>query len=321
MGALAGAGRADRVARGGDHDGIAVFHRGVLRHRHASRVVGRAPDARTAGHRRGDLRGVRPRVARRPGRRPPHVASAPAGVGRRRGPAARACACCSSSRSDLSRPPRSGRWRCSSRSPTPRSSSKAPPDGCPSSPNSAACCPGVLMMTWWTQAAGSVGVLPSLLVVVGLTLVTLVGHAWSVRSVDGEGAVGQAPFARGLYLGLIGHLFLLFLATDRTWSLPPWPVFAALAAITLATSAAALWSRVATMHAAGTIAAAAVVTAWSAGRGSARVGTHGGAGRRSGQRLRALVATAGRPLPRGSAGCLGGRRGDLRRGAVAHRCR
>ena len=124
-----------------------------------------------------------------------------------------------------------------------------------------------LMMTWWTQAAGSVGVLPSLLVVVGLTLVTLVGHAWSVRSV-GEGAVGQAPFARGLYLGLIGHLFLLFLATDRTWSLPPWPVFAALAAITLATSAAALWSRVATMHAAGTIAAAAVVTAWSAGAGA-----------------------------------------------------
>ena len=126
----------------------------------------------------------------------------------------------------------------------------------------------LLMMTWWSQAAGSVGVLPSLMVVVGLTLVTLAGHAWSVRSVDADGATAQAPFARGLYLGLIGHLFLLLLATDRTWSLPPWPVFAALAAMTLATSAAALWSRVATMHTAGTIAAAAVVTAWSAGAGS-----------------------------------------------------
>ena len=130
----------------------------------------------------------------------------------------------------------------------------------------------LLMMTWWSQAAGSVGVLPSLMVVVGLTLVTLAGHAWSVRHVDGDGdgagATAQAPFARGLYLGLIGHLFLLLLATDRTWSLPPWPVFAALAAMTLATSAAALWSRVATMHTAGTIAAAAVVTAWSAGAGS-----------------------------------------------------
>jgi hypothetical protein len=126
----------------------------------------------------------------------------------------------------------------------------------------------ILMMTWWSEAAGSVGVLPSLMVVVGLTLVTLGGHAWSVRSVDSDGAAAQAPFARGLYLGLIGHLFLLLLATDRTWSLPPWPVFAALAAMTLATSAAALWSRVATMHTAGAIAAAAVVTAWSAGAGA-----------------------------------------------------
>jgi uncharacterized membrane protein len=126
----------------------------------------------------------------------------------------------------------------------------------------------VVLMTWWARAAGSVGVLPSLLVVVGLTLVTLVGHGWAVRSTEGEAPGVQAPFTRGLYLGLIGHLFLGLLALDRTWSLPPWPVFAALAAITLGTSAAALWSRVATMHVAGTIAAALVVTAWSATAGS-----------------------------------------------------
>ena len=79
------------------------------------------------------------------------------------------------------------------------------------------------MMTWWSRAAGSVGVLPSLLVVVGLTLVTLAGHAGRCAACDADGATAQAPFARGLYLGLIGHLFLLLLATDRTWSLPPWP--------------------------------------------------------------------------------------------------
>ena len=124
----------------------------------------------------------------------------------------------------------------------------------------------LVLMSWWARAAGSVGVLPSLLVVVGLTLVTLAGHSWSVRS-SGAEATAQAPFARGLYLGLIGHLFLALLATDRTWSLPPWPLFAALAAMTLGTSAAALWSRVATMHVAGTIAAAAVITSWSASAG------------------------------------------------------
>jgi uncharacterized membrane protein len=126
----------------------------------------------------------------------------------------------------------------------------------------------LLMMTWWSQAAGSVGVLPSLLVVVGLSLVTLAGHSWSVRAAAGDAPAAQAPFTRGLYLGLIGHLFLAVLATDRAWALPPWPVFAALAAMTLATSAAALWSRVATLHAAGTIAAALVVTVWSGSAGS-----------------------------------------------------
>jgi len=125
----------------------------------------------------------------------------------------------------------------------------------------------IVLITWWARAAGSVGVLPSLLVVVGLTLVTLAGHSWSVRRAHADATI-QAPFTRGLYLGLIGHLFLLLLATDRTWSLPPWPMFAALAAITLGTSAAALWSRVATLHVAGTIAAAVVVTAWSAAAGA-----------------------------------------------------
>jgi uncharacterized membrane protein len=130
----------------------------------------------------------------------------------------------------------------------------------------------VLMMTWWSAAAGAVGVLPSLLVVVGLTLVTLAGHCWTVRVAAGDGEATQAPFVRGLYLGLIGHFFLMLLSTDREWSLPPWPLFAALAAMTLGTSAAALWSRVATMHVAGTVAAALVVTAWSAAAGSSEWG-------------------------------------------------
>ena len=76
----------------------------------------------------------------------------------------------------------------------------------------------VVMASWWLSAAGSVGVLQSLLVVVLLTLVTLAGHSWSVRAAAGD---QEAPtFASGAYLGLIGHLFLLLLALNRTWSLP-----------------------------------------------------------------------------------------------------
>jgi hypothetical protein len=130
----------------------------------------------------------------------------------------------------------------------------------------------VVLLVWWSQAAGSVGVLPSLLVMVGLTLVTLAGHSWSLRATAGKGGTPEPSFARGLYLGLVGHFFLLILVADRSWSLPPWPVFAALGAITLGTSAAALWSRLPTMHAAGTIAAAAVITIWSAAAGQSAWG-------------------------------------------------
>ncbi len=57
----------------------------------------------------------------------------------------------------------------------------------------------IVLMTWWARAAGSVGVLPSLLVAVGLTLVTLAGHSWSVRSVQADGDDGSgAVYARAL---------------------------------------------------------------------------------------------------------------------------
>jgi hypothetical protein len=120
----------------------------------------------------------------------------------------------------------------------------------------------VILMIWWRQAAGGVGVLPSLAVIVGLSLVTLIGHAWSVTSV-GAAKGDPVRFRHGLYLGLIGHLFLALLASDRQWGLPPWPVFGALAAITLATTAASLWVRVASLHVAGSIAASIVVAMWS----------------------------------------------------------
>ena len=121
----------------------------------------------------------------------------------------------------------------------------------------------LILMIWWRQAAGSVGVLPSLAVVVGLALITLIGHAWSVGSTGTVAASDSARFRHGLYLGLIGHLFLALLVSDRQWGLPPWPVFGALTAITLATTAASIWVRVPSLHVAGTIATSIVIAIWS----------------------------------------------------------
>jgi uncharacterized membrane protein len=124
-----------------------------------------------------------------------------------------------------------------------------------------------VLATWWLQAAAAVGVLASLTVLTGLTLVTLAGHAWAhahtaPREAPAESA--GATFAQGLYLGLIGHVFLFFLVLNREWAIPPWPAFGTLAVLTLATSVAALFTRAPALHGSGTIAAAVIVCAWTA---------------------------------------------------------
>jgi hypothetical protein len=121
----------------------------------------------------------------------------------------------------------------------------------------------VVLASWWLQAAGAVGVLPALSVLCGLTLVTLGGHAWASRQVPAVARNEGAGFTEGQYLAVIGHLFLFFLAVNREWSVPPWPLFGALAVMTLATSATSLWTRSATLHAAGVIAAALVMLGWT----------------------------------------------------------
>ena len=125
-----------------------------------------------------------------------------------------------------------------------------------------------ILMIWWKQAAGSVGVVPAVSVAVGLTLITLFGHGWSVRAAAVQGSGIAARFANGTYLALIGHFFLALLASNRQWSLPPWPVFSALMAVTLGTSIAAMWTRLPALHSAGAIAAAIVVTIWAGAPGA-----------------------------------------------------
>ena len=126
----------------------------------------------------------------------------------------------------------------------------------------------LILAVWWLDTAGAVGVLASLAVLTGLSLLTFAGHAWAYHSADPSAPAGaaavRAGFARGLYIGLLGHLFILFLALNREWSLPPWPLFATLAVITLAASVTSLSIRAPLLHVLGVGAAAAVLAAWTA---------------------------------------------------------
>jgi hypothetical protein len=128
----------------------------------------------------------------------------------------------------------------------------------------------IVLANWWTRAGAAVGVLESLTVLMALALVTLGGHAWAYRqttefrAADPTRADAGADFAQGVYLGLIGHLFLLLVATNRAWSLPPWPVFGTLAVLTLAASGVSLVTKTTSLHAAAAIAAAVIVMVWAA---------------------------------------------------------
>ena len=133
----------------------------------------------------------------------------------------------------------------------------------------------LVLLMWWGRAAASVGVIPSLTVLTGLTLITLAGHAWTVKAAQRLETGSAAAFSNGLYLALAGHLFLTLLASNPGWSQPPWPVFGALVVITLAVSAASLVTRVTMLHAAGAVAAAVVVASWSTAASAPPYGTIG----------------------------------------------
>jgi predicted membrane protein DUF2339 len=120
-----------------------------------------------------------------------------------------------------------------------------------------------ILAVWWMRASGSVGVLASLSVLAGMTLVTLGGYAWAHQRPAGAPVERPARFADGLFLGLVGHLFLLLLALNPAWSIPPWPLFGTLAVLTLATSVASLAVPSGPLHIAGVTAAALVVLAWT----------------------------------------------------------
>lgn len=123
----------------------------------------------------------------------------------------------------------------------------------------------VVLAVWWQNAAAAVGLLPSLLFLVGLTLMMLVGHAAAYRRTAGTAVsdVEGFGFRHGTYLGLMGHLFLFFIAVDPHWSTPPWPLFGALTVLTLALSASSLAVHSRQLHIAGVIAAAVIVWGWA----------------------------------------------------------
>ena len=149
----------------------------------------------------------------------------------------------------------------------------------------------VVLAVWWRNAGTTVGVLPSLLVVVGLTMIMFAGHAWAARQAAAAAPEEGGPtgFRQGIYLGLVGHLFLFYVAQDVRWALPPWPLLGALLVMTLAATAGSLNVGTPHLHAAGTVAAAMVVMALAMNV-ARRLGPHCACGDGGGGRVRRWFA-------------------------------
>jgi uncharacterized membrane protein len=124
----------------------------------------------------------------------------------------------------------------------------------------------LVLSVWWGNAAASVGLMPSLIVLIGLTLVMLAGHAWAHHETVRGGARERSDaigFPTTASLGLVGHGFLLFVFLNPEWSTPPWPGLGALLVMTLGASTTSLFVKRGILHAAATVAAAAIVAAWA----------------------------------------------------------
>jgi uncharacterized membrane protein len=93
---------------------------------------------------------------------------------------------------------------------------------------------GVLAVWWMTVPLGTL-LVPGLLVVLGFALVVVGGGAF-VRARTGAGEAGGP---NGIHLGLVGHLFLLFVVTQPSLAVPPWPILGVLLVLDLALAAAA----------------------------------------------------------------------------------
>ncbi len=106
----------------------------------------------------------------------------------------------------------------------------------------------VVIGVWWATAMVVALLLPALVIVAGFALLIVAGNLWAGRA--GSTEKPSSAFQQGVYLGLVGHLFLLFVASRSGLAVPPWSLLGILFLLDLAILAASLFGRRAELNAA-----------------------------------------------------------------------
>jgi len=117
----------------------------------------------------------------------------------------------------------------------------------------------IVIGVWWGAATIAVSLIPALMVVGVFGVLMVAGNVLA-----SNGADDAATFEGSTYLGLAGHLFLLFVASQHSLAFPPWPIFAILALLDLAIGVAALYLKRAKLMTAAIGASQVVLLVWGA---------------------------------------------------------
>jgi hypothetical protein len=118
-----------------------------------------------------------------------------------------------------------------------------------------------VLATWWFTATVAIALIPALSIVGGYALLTIGGNVWATRRAAG-GDDSRGIFQNGTFVGLVGHLFLLYVAYQPTLAIPPWSLFAVLGVLTVAAGVGALYVKRGELFLAAVTASAAVVVVW-----------------------------------------------------------
>ena len=117
----------------------------------------------------------------------------------------------------------------------------------------------VVLAVWWATASLVTMFVPGLVVVGGFALLVTGGNAW----LKGRETTATSRPDPGIYLGLVGHVFLLFVVGQKSLGMRPWPILGVLAVLALALGVAALYARRGALHAAALVASQVVLLVWA----------------------------------------------------------
>lgn len=119
----------------------------------------------------------------------------------------------------------------------------------------------IILGVLWSSVSLTAILIPALIVTAGFALLVLAGNIWMQQKAPGA---NDALQGNGIFLGLIGHIFLLVIAEQKALSVPPWPFFGILLILTLAIGAAALYLRRNDIHLTSMIASGCLLILWIA---------------------------------------------------------